>query len=190
MANVYDEVKKSVTVLQKGGIILYPTDTIWGIGCDATDVHAVQKIIRLKLRSPEKSFVVLVSSISMLERYVKDIPAIAYDLIDLTERPLTIVFSKPQYLPNEILASDGSIAVRVVRHPFCQKLIDSIKKPIISTSANLANEPSPPYFSAIDDTIKLGVDYIVDIDRDVIEPRQVSIIMKIESNGKFEFLRK
>ena len=88
MANVYDEVKKTVTVLQKGGIILYPTDTIWGIGCDATDVHAVQKIIRLKLRSPEKSFVVLVSSISMLERYVKDIPAIAYDLIDLTERPL------------------------------------------------------------------------------------------------------
>lgn len=179
---------KAIESLKNGGIILYPTDTIWGIGCDATDETACQKIMELKNRSTEKSFIILVDSFKMVEKYIPDFPEVCYDLADFAVKPLTIIYPNAKGLAPSILAQDGSIGIRITKDPICLKLIQSIKKPIVSTSANISGEPHPTSFSTINQKIKNGVNEIVSerIDEKMTTPSQ---IIKIELNGSVKIIR-
>jgi len=185
-----DEVNKAFEVLKNGGLILYPTDTIWGIGCDATNPEAVEKVFKLKGRAEEKSLIVLLDSDSKLQSYIKEVPEIAYDLIEYTENPLTIVYSGAKNLAPNAIAKDGSIGIRIVRHEFCQQLLQRFRKPIISTSANLSGKPSPAIFDDIDETFLNGVDYVVNWEQDDRKEKKPSTIMKLEPGGLFSFIRK
>lgn len=185
-----DEVKKALEVLKEGGLILYPTDTIWGIGCDATNADAVEKVFKLKRRLPEKSLVILLDSDSKLPSYIKEVPEIAYDLIEFAENPLTIVFSGAKNLAPNAIAADGSIGIRIVKHEFCTQLLQLFRKPIISTSANLSGESSPLGFFDISPEIKQGVDYVINWNQNAVSNTKPSTIMKLEPGGKFSFIRK
>lgn len=185
-----DDLQQALETLKNGGLILYPTDTIWGIGCDATNPDAVEKIFALKGREKAKSMVVLLHNDYQLAGYVQDVPDVAYELIEVSDRPLTIVFDGAKNLAENVLASDGSIGIRIVNHPFCQQLLQRFKRPLVSTSANLSGEPSAATFDEIDDEIKEGVDYIVKFGQGNQEKGRPSVIMKLGSGGKFEFLRK
>ena len=185
-----DEVNKALEVLKSGGLILYPTDTIWGIGCDATNSKAVDKIFKLKGRDSEKSMIILLDSDSKLPSYVSEIPDVAYDLIEYTERPLTIIYSGAKNLASNAIHKDGSIGIRIVKHDFCQQLIQRFRKPIISTSANVSMLPSPVNFMQITQAIIDGVDYVVNLEQDDLTQKRSSIIMKLEPDGRFAFLRK
>lgn len=185
-----DDLQQALETLKNGGVILYPTDTIWGIGCDATNPDAVEKIFALKGREKGKSMVVLLHNDYQLAGYVQDVPDVAYELIEVSDRPLTIVFDGAKNLAENVLASDGSIGIRIVNHPFCQQLLQRFKRPLVSTSANLSGEPSAATFDEIDDEIKEGVDYIVKFGQENQEKGRPSVIMKLGSGGKFEFLRK
>ncbi len=185
-----DEINKAFEVLKNGGVILYPTDTIWGIGCDATNADAVEKVFKLKGRSAEKSMIVLLDTDSKLQSYVKDVPEIVYDLIEFAENPLTIIYSGAKNLAPNAIAEDGSIGIRIIRQEFCVQLLQRFRKPIISTSANLSGEPSPVSFFDIGSEIMQGVDYVVNWDQNVISNGKSSTIMKVEPGGKFSFIRK
>jgi len=185
-----DEVKKAFEVLQGGGIILYPTDTIWGIGCDASNTEAIQKIFALKHRAAEKSMIILLDTENKLESYVREVPAVAYDLIEFAENPLTLVMPGAKNISPALIAEDGSVGVRVSKHPFCQQLIQRLRKPLVSTSANISGEPSPQNFSQISAEIIAGVDYVVDIDQHDLSIKKPSTIMRIDPSGMFEFIRK
>lgn len=190
MQTVQDsDIKQALETLRAGGLILYPTDTVWGIGCDATNPEAIDRVYQLKGRTTEKSLIVLLADDYQLEGYVQEIPEVAYSLIEYTEKPLTIVYDKAKNLPDNLVASDGSIAIRVVKHDFCERLIQRFRRPIVSTSANISGNPSPQTFDDIDQVIKDGVDYIVEFGRNDLSRRQPSTIMKIGSGGKFSFLR-
>jgi len=185
-----DEVAKAYKVIQEGGIILYPTDTIWGIGCDATNTEAVQKIYRLKQRDEAKSMIILLDTDNKLPSYISDVPELAYDLIEFAENPLTLVMPGAKNISPALINSDGSIGVRVVNNDFCQQLIQRMRKPLVSTSANISGKPSPQYFSQIDEAIIDGVDYVVDLDQDSMEIKTPSTIMRLAPNGSFEFIRR
>ncbi|TJZ61176.1 threonylcarbamoyl-AMP synthase [Sphingobacterium olei] len=185
-----EDINQALETLKKGGLILYPTDTIWGIGCDATNKEAVEKVFTLKGRDKSKSLIILLHSDNQLAGYVQDVPEIAYELIEATNRPLTIVYSKSKNLPENIVAEDGSIGIRIVEHPFCQQLLQRFRKPIISTSANLSGAPSATSFNDIANEIKMGVDYIVKFGQHDKSEGKPSVIMKVDPSGKFEFLRK
>lgn len=154
--------EKAIEALKNGEIILFPTDTIWGIGCDATNEEACKRITALKNRPDNKSFVLLADSFQMIEKYIPEFPSVVYDLVDLAENPLTIVYPNAKGLAAEVLAADGSVGIRLTKDPICLKLIRSIRKPIVSTSANLSGEPFPTCFNEIVPTIKNGVDAIVE----------------------------
>lgn len=183
------EIDNALKVLLSSGTLLYPTDTLWGIGCCATDLVAVRKISSLKNREQDKSYILLVNNFQMLERYVKDIPNVAYDLIELADKPLTIVFSTPQNLPTELLAPDGSIAIRIVKHEFCQKLIEKLKKPLISTSANFSGMASPACFDDIDKRLIEQIDYVVQLEQELVSEKKASSIIQIQPNASFKILR-
>lgn len=185
-----DEVNKAFEVLKNGGLILYPTDTIWGIGCDATNPEAVEKVFTLKGRAEEKSLIVLLDSENKLQSYIKEVPEIAYDLIEYAENPLTIVYSGAKNLAPNVIAKDGSIGIRIVKHQFCQQLIQRFRKPLISTSANLSGNPSPATFDDIEEAILNGVDYVVNWEQDERKVKKPSTIMKLEPGGLFSFIRK
>lgn len=185
-----EDLNQALETLKNGGLILYPTDTIWGIGCDATNKEAVEKVFALKGRDKSKSLIVLLHSDNQLAGYVHEVPEIAYELIEATDRPLTIVYSKSKNLPENVVAEDGSIGIRIVEHPFCQQLLQRFRKPIISTSANLSGAPSATSFNDIADEIKTGVDYIVKFGQQDKSEGKPSVIMKVDPSGKFEFLRK
>jgi L-threonylcarbamoyladenylate synthase len=185
-----DEVANAFKVLQEGGIILYPTDTIWGIGCDATNTEAIKKIFRLKQRDEAKSMVILVDTENKLESYVQEVNPLAYDLIEYAENPLTLVMPGAKNLSPAVIAADGSVAIRVSNHEFCKQLIQRLRKPLVSTSANISGKPSPQYFSQIDQEIIDGVDYVVDLEQHSKEIRNPSTIMKLAPDGRFEFIRK
>ncbi len=187
---IREEVYKALQVLKAGGIILYPTDTIWGIGCDATNEAAVEKIYALKKRPTQKSMIILLDTANKLESYVKEVPAVAFDLIDYAEKPLTVVFSDAKNLAKNLINSDGSIGIRVVKHAFCNALIQQHKKPIVSTSANFSGKPSPSIFSEIDKDIINGVDYVVNIGQEKTVAGTPSTIMRIDARGVFSFIRK
>jgi len=185
-----DEINKALEVLQQGGLILYPTDTIWGIGCDATNEEAVSRIFKLKGRDESKSLIMLLDSESKLPSYVRHVPDIAYDLIAYTEKPLTIIYSGAKNLATNAIAADGSVGIRIVKHRFCQQLIQRFRKPIVSTSANISGHPSPNTFDDIVDEIIEGVDYVVTFEQDKQSVQNPSTIMKLEEDGRFTFIRK
>nr|WP_294894718.1 L-threonylcarbamoyladenylate synthase [uncultured Pedobacter sp.] len=185
-----DEINKALEVLKQGGLILYPTDTVWGIGCDATNAEAVAKVYALKRREDSKSMTILLDTDNKLQSYVSEVPDVAYDLIEYTEKPLTIIYSGAKNLANNLINADGSIGIRVPKHDFCQQLIQRLRKPIVSTSANRSTEATPGNFSEISQEIIDGVDYVVDLEQMISERKQVSTIMKLEPDGKFVFIRK
>ena len=185
-----NEIAKSLEILKEGGVILYPTDTIWGLGCDATNELAVEKIFALKGRDSGKSMIILLDSDHKLPSYVSDVPEIAYDLIEYAENPLTIIYSKGKNLAKNALAADGSIGIRIVRHEFCKKLIERFRKPIISTSANFSGDPSPTNFRDIPESLIKSVDYVVNLDQDKTNQGKASTIMKLDAGGQFTFIRR
>jgi L-threonylcarbamoyladenylate synthase len=185
-----DEVAKAFKVVQDGGIILYPTDTIWGIGCDAANTEAVQKIYQLKQRSETKSMIILLDTDNKLASYVQEVPELAYNLIEYAENPLTLVLPGARNISPALIAADGSVGIRVSNHPFCQGLIQRLRRPLVSTSANISGKPSPQYFSQIDLEIIDGVDYVVDVDQHSMEIKNPSTIMRLEPDGRFEFIRR
>ncbi|SMO74357.1 L-threonylcarbamoyladenylate synthase [Solitalea koreensis] len=183
------EINNALEVLNAGGTILYPTDTIWGIGCDATNPEAVEKVFKLKNRSETKSLIILVSNINDIDKYVKEVPVIAYDLIEYSDKPLTIIYDGAKNLAANAINEDGSIGIRVVKHPFCEHLLRKFRKPIVSTSANLSGEPSPKSFSDIDEEIITSVDYVVDFEQ-VKKSGQPSSIIKLGVGGQVKIIRK
>jgi L-threonylcarbamoyladenylate synthase len=185
-----EEIDRTVNFLTKGGIILYPTDTIWGIGCDATNQKAVEKIYKIKKRIESKSLIVLVSDTDMLKEYVSDIPDFAWDLVNGMDRPTTFIYPKAKNLAKKVIASNGSIAIRIVKDEFCRQLITLFGKPIVSTSANISGEPTAILFNKISSEIKKKMDYIVNIDQDKIREIRPSTIIKLFLDGNYEVLRK
>ncbi len=185
-----EEINKAIEVLNSGGIILYPTDTIWGIGCDATNEAAVEKIFKLKGRDAGKSLIVLLDTENKLESYINEVPAIAYDLIEYAENPLTIIYSGAKNLAKNVIHADGSLGIRIVKHQFCQQLIQKFRKPIVSTSANISGESSPTNFDDITEEIIQGVDYVVKLEQDDTSQKRPSTIMKLEPDGRFAFIRR
>lgn len=183
------EIKKIVEILQNGGTILYPTDTIWGIGCDATNEKAVEKIFRIKKRSESKSLIVLVADKIMLRNYVKIVPEIALKLIKETKKPLTIIYDQGINLAKNILAENGSVGIRIPNDEFCKNLILKFRKPIVSTSANMSGEPFPKNFSEIKDEIKNLVDYIVNLRKTEKNISFPSTIIKVKNSGEIQILR-
>lgn len=185
-----DEVNKALKIVQDGGIILYPTDTIWGIGCDATNTEAVKKIYALKQREESKSMIILLDIDNKLQSYISEVPDIAYDLIEYAENPLTLVMPGAKNISPALIAEDGSVGIRVSSHPFCQQLIQRLRKPLVSTSANISGQASPEYFGKIDQAIIDGVDYVVDLDQYSTEVKKPSTIMRLSPSGAFEFIRR
>lgn len=185
-----DEVANALKVIKDGGIILYPTDTIWGIGCDATNTEAVKRIFKLKQRDEAKSMIILLDSENKLESYVKEVPAIAYDLIEYTENPLTLVMPCAKNISPALISEDGSVGIRVAKHDFCQQLIQRLRKPLVSTSANISGKPSPQNFGEVDQEVIDGVDYVVDLEQNSTELKKPSTIMRLNPDGRFEFLRR
>ena len=183
------EVKKATEVLKNGGTVLYPTDTVWGIGCDATNQRAVSKIHKIKVRMPYKSLIILALDVEMLEHYVKYLPDIALDLINNIDEPLTIIYSQGCNVAKDVAAPDGTIAIRIPKNDFCIKLLKAFKKPITSTSANISGDITPFSYSKISDQIKNSVDYIVKSDRNIIIRPRPSTIIKINDNGEIEIVR-
>lgn len=184
------EIENAINVLKNGGVILYPTDTVWGLGCDATNEAAVEKINAIKGRTADKSFIILLDSDTKLQSYVNEIPDVAYDLIEYAENPLTIIFSGAKNLAKNVINADGSVGVRIVKHEFCQQLLQKFRKPITSTSANISGEPTPAYFDAIDDKIKDAVDYVVNWEQELTTPKKSSTLMKLGPSGQFSFIRR
>lgn len=176
-------------VLKSGGTILYPTDTIWGLGCDATNEFACQKIIDIKNRPENKSFIILVDSVQMIEKYIPDFPDVCYDLIDLADKPLTIIYPDAKRLAPSILAEDGSVGIRVTKDPVCLRLIRMMRRPLVSTSANLSGEANPTCFDDINPVIKEKVDAIVE-ERLTEKRTAVSQIIKIGTDYSIQVIRK
>jgi len=184
-----EEVEKAVAVLKAGGVILYPTDTIWGLGCDATNAAAVEKIFAIKNRSQKLSLIALVEDDARLNRHVQEVPAMAWDLIDLTTDPLTIIYPKGVGFAPKVCAEDGSVAIRMVRDEFCQLLVKRLNRPITSTSANLSGSLAPARFSDIDPVILANVDYTVNLRQSENTASQPSKIIKIDLNGEIKLIR-
>lgn len=179
----------ALETLKNGGTILYPTDTIWGIGCDATNDEACQKIMQIKNRPAEKSFVILVDSIQMIEKYIPEFPEVCYDLVDLADKPLTIIYPNARNLAPTVLAADGSVGIRVTKDPLCVKLIRSMRKPLVSTSANLSGEPNPTRFAEIHSSIKENVNFVV-LERLEEVRTSASQIIKIGTDSSIQIIRK
>ncbi len=182
------EINKCIKVLSEGGLILYPTDTVWGIGCDATNEVAVAKVYRLKQREDSKALICLVANDAMLERHVEHVPEVAYDILDLATKPTTIIYDKPVALAKNAIAQDNTMAIRVASDKFCQYLVNKFKKPIISTSANIATQTTPKNYNEINDVIIKGVDYIVNLQHDKKNAAPSSII-KLSNDGTVKVIR-
>lgn len=177
-----------INTLQSGGTILYPTDTIWGIGCDATNADAINKIFEIKKREKNKSMIILVESEKRLQDLV-EVPEMAWEIMDLSEKPVTIIYDNPKGLPKEILAEDGSIGIRLVKDNYLKKLIGKLNKPLVSTSANLSGDKSPMKFSDINDEIINSVDAISDENHDKISEYAGSSIIRMWNDGRVKVLR-
>lgn len=175
--------------MQAGGIILYPTDTIWGIGCDATNEKAVQRVYELKRRIDNKAMLVLTDTTAKLSMYVPEIPDIAWDLIEVADKPLTVIYPLARNLAGNLLGEDGSVGIRITNEEFSRKLCARFRKPLVSTSANISGEPSPANFSEISDVIKNGVDYIVKYRQDDMSKAKPSNIIKLGEGGVIQVIR-
>jgi len=183
-------VERGLETLKNGGLILYPTDTVWGIGCDATNAAAVDKLLALKGRDPSKGLILLLHNDNQLASYASDVPEVAYQMVEYAENPLTIVYSKAKNLAKNVPAPDGSIGIRIVKHAFCEQLLQRFRRPIVSTSANRSGEHPPKNFADIAEAIKTGVDYVIRYGQETDGNGRSSTIMRLEASGKFVFLRK
>jgi L-threonylcarbamoyladenylate synthase len=188
MENFGNDIENCLGVLSTDGLILYPTDTIWGIGCDATNVKAVEKIYKLKQRDDNKSMIILVSDQKELRDYADVSPEIL-EYLSTTSKPTTVIYQNGKNIASNLMGSDGTIAIRVVKDPFCRELIAKFNKPIVSTSANISGEPFPQVFDEVAPAIKNGVDYIVQHRRRDLNPSQPSSIIKLTPEGKIEMIR-
>jgi len=184
-----NEIQKAIKILNKGGNILYPTDTVWGIGCDATNTKAVAKVFKIKGRSEQKSLIILLDAIEKIKDYVSVYPNQVSDLIENYHKPLTIVFPGAKNLAKNLIASDGSVAIRIIRHEFCKKLIQKFGKPLVSTSANISGDETPLMFRDISDYIKEKVGYVIDHEQDKLHPASPSTVIRIDETGNYEILR-
>jgi len=187
---MHKDIEKCIEVLATGGTILYPTDTIWGIGCDATQFDATRKVYELKQREDAKAMLVLVNSADMLSRYVEEIPAMAEEIIDVNDAPLTIIYPAGRNLARNLLSQEGAIGIRITTDPFCKELIHRYHKPLVSTSANIAGHPAPAKFSDIASAIKTKVGYTVAWRQNDHTKRKPSGILKVKLNGEIEVIRK
>ncbi len=190
MSNINEEVKKALEVLRNGGVILYPTDTIWGLGCDATNNDAVKRIFEIKKRVDSKSMLLLVDVVGVVESYVEELPDIAWDLAEMSDKPLSIIYPKGRNLAKGITAEDGSVGFRVVKEEFCQRLLSRFRKPLVSTSANVSGEKSPVCFDNISEEIKEAVDYVVDWRQNETGRAKPSGIIKLGLGGEVTIIRK
>lgn len=184
-----EEILKTLEILKAGGIILYPTDTIWGIGCDATNEKAVRKIYELKQRSDSKSMIVLIDNAVKLDYYLQEVPPLAWDLIEMTDKPLTIIYDKARNLADNLIGEDESIAIRVTQEKFSQELCKRFRKAIVSTSANISGKASPSNFAEIANEIKNGVDYIVNFGQEAKSKSKPSSIIKLGLGGEIKIIR-
>jgi len=187
---MHDDIKKALEVLKSGGIILYPTDTIWGIGCDATNEIAVQKIYKIKKREDSKSMLVLMENPALLERYVTEVPEIAWDLVEIATTPLTVIYPNAKNLAKNLIAEDGSIGIRFTKEAFTSQLLQRFRRPLVSTSANISGEKSPAFFDEISEEIKNQVDYIVEYRQNDTTLNQPSSIIKLGAGGRIDIIRK
>jgi len=184
-----EEIRKAVEVLRQGGTILYPTDTVWGIGCDATNEEAVRKVYEIKRRTDSKALLVLVDSASKIPSYVDEVPDMAWQLIEITEKPLTIIYPEAKNLATNLIAADHSIGIRVTRELFSKTLCEQFRKPIVSTSANISGKPTPSNFSQIDEEIKSAVDYVVNWRQDEKSEPKPSSIIKLDKGNVIQIIR-
>ena len=184
-----EDIKKACQVMREGGVILYPTDTIWGIGCDATNEDAVRRVYEIKQRQDSKAMLVLVDSSVKVDFYVRDVPEVAWDLIDLADKPLTIIYSGARNLAANLLAEDGSVGIRVTNEDFTKRLCQQFRKAIVSTSANISGQPSPKNFSEISEEVKSAVDYIVGYRQEEMSNPKPSSIIKLDKGGVIKIIR-
>ena len=184
-----EDIKKACQVMREGGVILYPTDTIWGIGCDATNEDAVRRVYEIKQRQDSKAMLVLVDSSVKVDFYVRDVPEVAWDLIDLADKPLTIIYSGARNLAANLLAEDGSVGIRVTNDDFSKRLCQQFRKAIVSTSANISGQPSPKNFSEISEEVKSAVDYIVGYRQEEMSNPKPSSIIKLDKGGVIKIIR-
>ena len=184
-----EDLKKACDVLRKGGLILYPTDTIWGIGCDATNEEAVQRVYTLKQRADNKAMLLLLGNEARLESYVQEVPEIAWSLIEVADRPLTLIYPGARNLAPNLIAEDGSVGIRITREEFSRRLCEQFRRPVVSTSANISGQPAPHTFQEIAEEIKQGVDYIVQYRQDDQTAAQPSSIIKLGAGGLFQIIR-
>lgn len=183
------EIQNAFEIIQSGGIILYPTDTVWGIGCDATNPEAVSKIYKLKQRAETQSMIVLMNGEKMMYNVFKEIPETAWQILDLSEKPTTLILDNPRNVAPNIISPDKSLGIRIVKEPFCFKLLERMKKPLVSTSANISGQPTPKSFKEISPEIIKGVDYVVNLDHEKISGSP-STIIKLTSDSQVKIIRK
>ena len=195
---INEEVHKAYEIIKEGGIILYPTDTVWGIGCDATNAEAVAKIYKLKQRAETQSMICLMNGEKMMYNVFKDIPEVAWQIIDLSDssdseqakqKPITLILDKPRNVAANLIATDNTLGIRIVKEPFCFKLMEKMRKPLVSTSANISGQPTPIGFKDISPEIIKGVDYVVNLHHEKIAGKP-STIIKLTSDSQVKVIRK
>ena len=184
-----DDIKKAVEVMKKGGVILYPTDTVWGIGCDATNADAVAKVYAIKHRDDSKALICLVDSDARIQRYVRNVPEVAWNLLDVAEKPTTVILDNAVNLAPNLIAEDGSIAMRITRESFSKELCYRFQKPIVSTSANISGEPAAQNYCDISEELINAVDYVCWSRRQEHKPHTPSSIIKLSENGEVKIIR-
>lgn len=185
-----DDIKKAIEVMRKGGIILYPTDTVWGIGCDATNADAVAKVYKLKRRDDSKALICLVDSEDRLQRYVRNVPQVAWQLLEAVTKPTTLILDNAVNLASNLIAEDGSIGMRITNEPFSKELCYRFQKAIVSTSANISGEPAAQNYRDISQEVLNGVDYVCFARRQEHEPHTPSNIIKLSKDGTVNIIRK
>ena len=184
-----EDINKAIDVMNKGGVVLYPTDTIWGIGCDATNEEAVKRVFEIKHRNDAKALITLIDSEAKLEAYVENVPEVAWQLIEVAERPLTIIYDGARNLAPNLLAEDGSVGIRITREEFSKNLCMRMRRPIVSTSANISGEPSPQSFADISSEILSAVDYVCTSRREEKQNPPASNIIKLGAGGEVKVIR-
>ena len=187
--DINQEVFNAFEVIKNGGIILYPTDTVWGVGCDATNPEAVAKIYQLKKRAETQSMICLMNGEKMMYNVFKDIPEVGWQILDLSENPTTLVLDNPRNVAPNLIAPDKTLGIRLVKEPFCYKLMERMKKPLVSTSANISGQPTPKSFKEISPEIIKGVDYVVNLHHEKIAGKP-STIIKLTSDAQVKVIRK
>lgn len=187
---IEEDINKAVEVLKRGGVILYPTDTVWGLGCDATNAAAVERIYEIKRRADSKALILLLGDVADLHRYVDEVPDIALELIGVSVRPTTIIYDRAINVAANVTAEDGSVAIRVTADAFCRQLCRRLRRPLVSTSANISGEPTAASYRRINPAIVQAVDYVVEHRREENKQSRPSAIIKISSDYSFKIIRK